>query len=105
MHSHLFLAFRSTDCLSNRSLKHVGTPLEDLKTELPDKPPETGLFVIDTAIVFNALCGDSQGQRRGLQRMCEMLGLSHFIYYHNAGNDAHVSERSLSRVQPSDCPG
>lgn len=59
---------------------------------IPDTPPNNGVFIVDTAELFSALEGHS-GERRGLERMCRLLGMRNLEYMHNAGNDAHVSPR------------
>ena len=56
---------------------------------IPDTPPKDGVFVVDTAELFAALEGRS-GERRGLERMCRLLGMRELSFMHNAGNDAHV---------------
>lgn len=56
---------------------------------IPDTPPKQGIYIVDTAELFAALEGHS-GERRGLERMCRLLGIRELKYMHNAGNDAHV---------------
>jgi len=56
---------------------------------VPDTPPKQGIYIADTAELFAALEGHS-GERRGLERMCRLLGIRELKYMHNAGNDAHV---------------
>jgi hypothetical protein len=55
---------------------------------LPDVPPDDGIYVVDTALLFSALEGDA-GNRRSLERMCRLLHIE-TRFLHNAGNDAHV---------------
>lgn len=61
---------------------------------IPDTPQSEGIFVVDTAELFSDLEGHS-GDRRGLERMCRLLGMREMEYMHNAGNDAHVCETFL----------
>lgn len=61
---------------------------------IPDAPPNDGVFIVDTAELFSALEGHS-GERRGLERMCRLLGMRNLEYMHNAGNDAHVRARLI----------
>lgn len=61
---------------------------------IPDAPPNDGVFIVDTAELFSALEGHS-GERRGLERMCRLLGMRNLEYMHNAGNDAHVRARPI----------
>jgi hypothetical protein len=56
---------------------------------IPDTPSKNGIYVVDTAELFAALEGHS-GERRGLERMCRLLGIRELDFMHNAGNDAHV---------------
>lgn len=61
---------------------------------IPDTPPKEGIYVVDTAEVFAALEGNS-GERRGLERMCRLLGMRELNFMHNAGNDAYVRVTNL----------
>ena len=56
---------------------------------MPDTPSNDGVYIVDTASLFAALEGHS-AERRGLERMCRLLGMRTIDHMHNAGNDAHV---------------
>jgi len=83
----LFLIFhdKSQDL---KYLKAIEAPIAALSATLPDATPDHGIFAIDTAEIFAALEGDSR-ERRGLERMCLLLGIKDVERLHNAGNDAH----------------
>jgi len=73
----------------------IEAPLENLSYLLPDSGvPKSGLFVVDTSDLFMALSGSKDGQRRGLEKICRILGVN-TTFLHNAGNDAYVSDPSL----------
>lgn len=52
--------------------------------------PENGIYAVDTALLYNALVGVSNGEKYALSKMCSLLGVNDSLHFHNAGNDAHV---------------
>jgi hypothetical protein len=76
-----------------RYLKSTGieAPIDELKYFLPNSTPSEGMYCVDTAELFAGLEGDGYGNKRSLERVCRLLGIS-TIFLHNAGNDAFVCE-------------
>ena len=56
---------------------------------IPDVPPTSGTYVIDTAQLFGALEGDGD-ERRSLENVYRKLTHKTQYDFHNAGNDARV---------------
>ena len=73
----------------NRYLKSLGAPIDGIEYRLPDITPESGIYVVDTRLLFSALEG-RPGETRGLSRMCALLQVQNLDRLHNAGNDSHV---------------
>lgn len=70
------------------------TPIDHLGAiELPDHFPESGIFVLDTKVLFSSLLGTGPGNGRSLESTCLLLGIP-TEFLHNAGNDAHVGQLS-----------
>jgi hypothetical protein len=65
--------------------------LKEAPPLVPDVAPESGLFLIDTSELFAALEGDGEARRK-LEDVYRRL--THRVQYdfHNAGNDARVSD-------------
>jgi len=80
---------------------NVDAPLVGLSYTLPDGIPDSGLFVIDTADLIGALLGDSSGNTRGLEKMCNLLQIK-TSYLHNAGNDAQFTILALKAMADGD---
>ncbi|KZW04229.1 hypothetical protein EXIGLDRAFT_635710 [Exidia glandulosa HHB12029] len=100
----LFLVFhdKSGDI---KWLKMIDAPISSLSETLPEAMPESGMYALDTALMYNALVGTSNGEKCKLERMCALLGVSETHYYHNAGNDAHctlAALRSMASGPPID---
>ncbi|KAL0949460.1 hypothetical protein HGRIS_009514 [Hohenbuehelia grisea] len=68
---------------------NIEAPLKDMTHVLPDAPPESGLFIVDSSDLFGALEGEGN-QRKSLERVCRVLQIQ-AEYLHNAGNDAHYT--------------
>lgn len=82
-----------TSCLTPiaiRDLKSLNVNLENMTYLMPDTIPNTGIFVIDTSDLVGALLGEGAGDKRSLEKTCNLLQIP-TEYLHNAGNDAHVS--------------
>ena len=73
-----------------RLLKHLGIPVDDINPILPDAPPDSGIYLVDTSTMFLALAGTTTGETTSLGKMCDELGIK-TENMHNAGNDAEVS--------------
>ncbi|KAF8492896.1 hypothetical protein JB92DRAFT_3127644 [Gautieria morchelliformis] len=84
----LFLVFHdySQDI---KYLKSLNAPIDGIEYELPDLPPDQGIYVVDTRLLFGALEGRAS-ETRGLSRMCALLQIPNLGRFHNAGNDSHV---------------
>lgn len=86
----LSLARSNPPVLLSRYLREqIQANLTGLTYLLPDRAPDEGLYVIDTAELFAALEGSADNNKRGLQQICRHLKIP-VQYLHNAGNDAHV---------------
>ncbi|KAJ7638907.1 hypothetical protein FB45DRAFT_904238 [Roridomyces roridus] len=100
----LFLVFHDPS-QDIKTLKRLQAPIETAVLDIPDKTPEDGIFIVDTAVLFAALCGEATGTR-GLGQMCNQLQV--FVKYlpnpgdeswlHNAGNDAHYTLLALKEM-------
>ncbi|KAF9268068.1 hypothetical protein L218DRAFT_954456 [Marasmius fiardii PR-910] len=87
----LYLIFHdSTGDLKYLKSKGIEAPLEDIDYVLPNDTPNSGLYVVDTTDLFAALEGDAGHDRRGLAKICSLLGIE-TEFLHNAGNDAHYT--------------
>ncbi|KAH7105620.1 hypothetical protein BKA62DRAFT_813534 [Auriculariales sp. MPI-PUGE-AT-0066] len=80
---------------SKRTLEMLGLPHETIQKDFPDKPPESGVFALDTQPLFRALSGGNEAK---LRDMCVRLGFNHFTHFHNAGNDAHYTLEALKAM-------
>ncbi|EIN10455.1 hypothetical protein PUNSTDRAFT_112307 [Punctularia strigosozonata HHB-11173 SS5] len=96
----LYLVFHD----ANQDIKYLqkifGDAYPDLVYTLPELPPDDGIYVVDTAVLFSALEGDA-GNKRSLERMCRLLGIETH-YLHNAGNDAHYTFMALMQMASGD---
>jgi len=101
----LFLVFHDATGDIKYLREQLAVPEAKVATRMvPDTPPKQGIYIVDTAELFAALEGHS-GERRGLERMCRLLGIRELKYMHNAGNDAHwtlAALRSMASGQPLD---
>ncbi|KAJ7764971.1 hypothetical protein DFH07DRAFT_810985 [Mycena maculata] len=97
MHRHgpVFLVFHDPS-QDMKDLKTLEAGVDAAVYQLPDKSPKEGIFVVDTAILFAALEGESQNTR-GLEQVCNHLQIS-TKNLHNAGNDAHYTLLALREV-------
>ncbi|KAF7355400.1 putative nucleolar protein C2C4.08 [Mycena sanguinolenta] len=104
MHSRgpVFLVFHD-DSQDIKTLKKLEVQLDGAVFDLPEVVPSTGIFIVDTAIIFAALIGEDM-KKPGLQQTCNHLQIE-TCYLHNAGNDAHFTLSALHTMasgQPLD---
>ncbi|KZT74359.1 hypothetical protein DAEQUDRAFT_781910 [Daedalea quercina L-15889] len=97
----LFLVFHD----NNQDVKYLRgdsiKALTDFEYLLPDQPPESGVYVIDTGDMFAALEGESSGNKRSLERACRHLQIP-TEFLHNAGNDAHYTLAAMISMASGD---
>ncbi|EJD53596.1 hypothetical protein AURDEDRAFT_141640 [Auricularia subglabra TFB-10046 SS5] len=91
----LFLVFHDFNN-DLKDLTRIEAPIETLARVLPDTVPESGMYAVDTGLLYSALAGETR--RTGLERMTKLLGFSKFDYFHNAGNDAHYTMEALQSM-------
>ncbi|TFY50932.1 hypothetical protein EVJ58_g10826 [Rhodofomes roseus] len=97
----LFLVFHD----NNQDVKYLRSDaikaLSDFEYLLPDQPPESGVYVIDTGDLFAALEGEGSGNKRSLERACRHLQIP-TEFLHNAGNDAHYTLAAMIAMASGD---
>ncbi|CCM03189.1 uncharacterized protein FIBRA_05311 [Fibroporia radiculosa] len=97
----LFLVFHD----NSQDIKYLRSEylqaLSDFEYLLPDQPPTTGVYVVDTGNMFSALEGESGGNMRSLERVCRHLQVP-VSYLHNAGNDAHYTMAAMVAMASGD---
>ncbi|EKM59229.1 uncharacterized protein PHACADRAFT_85898 [Phanerochaete carnosa HHB-10118-sp] len=82
----------------------IQAPLTNLSSVLPDATPKDGMFSIDSAELISALEGETNRNKRSLERTCQLLGVANEEpqynreNLHNAGNDAHATMLCLKSM-------
>ena len=79
-----------TCLLLSRYLDDMGFDSSRVNLVLPDTAPDSGIYCVDTVKLFSALEGEKQGKK--LERIVRLLNIRDGERFHNAGNDAHVSQ-------------
>lgn len=83
-------------------LNQVGAELgTDVSHVLPDAVPSGGILIIDTAELLHGLMGESGGNSRSLEKMCNLLRVP-ASFFHNGGNDAHYTLSCLIEMAGGD---